>query len=50
MTAAGWLFMVCSLGFVLSLLVFCFHRVLARPEAADRERRPPDVDADAPDG
>ncbi|MBP7745459.1 MAG: hypothetical protein KA383_04950 [Phycisphaerae bacterium] len=49
MTAAGWLFMVCSLGFVLLLVVFCFHRVLSTPAAADREDTPPDVGADAPD-
>lgn len=28
MTAAGWVFMVCSLGLVIGLAGFCFWRVL----------------------
>jgi len=28
MTAAGWCIMTMSMGFVLSLVTFCFYRVL----------------------
>lgn len=31
MTTAGWVFMLCSLSFVLALNIVCFIRVLRRP-------------------
>ena len=37
LTSAGWVFMLCSLGFVVGLTVFCFARVL-RKGNGDRER------------
>ena len=44
MTPAGWIFMTCSLGFVLGLTVFCFQRVLSRPAASEHMHAPPDID------
>jgi hypothetical protein len=44
MTAAGWIFMACSLGFVLSLTVFCFYRVLAKPKTTQHMHAPLDID------
>lgn len=38
MTVAGWIIMLCSIGFVVGLLAFCFYRVLSQPEATDQER------------
>ncbi len=32
MTAAGWLFMLGSIGVVLTLLVFCYSKVLRSPD------------------
>jgi hypothetical protein len=42
MTAAGWILMLSSVGFVLTLTVYCFYRVLTAPErdasnGSDRE-------------
>ncbi len=39
MTAAGWIFMGVSIGFVVALTAFCFVRVLRRPVGS---RRPAD--------
>ncbi len=44
MTPAGWVFMIASLGFVLGLITFCFHRVLTKPSAANHMQAPLDVD------
>ena len=44
MTPSGWLFMVCSIGFVLLLTGWCFYRVLAKPSAANHMHAPLDVD------
>lgn len=44
MTAGGWIFMLSSLGFVLWLLAFCFHRVLAKPSAANHMQAPLEMD------
>lgn len=44
MTAAGWVFMSCSLGFVLALVVFCFFRVLSKPAATEHMHAPLDID------
>jgi hypothetical protein len=41
MTLAGWIFMLCSLAFVLGLVLFCFFRVLSTPEADDRGSEQP---------
>jgi len=32
MTKFGWLFLVCSWGFILGLVVFCFSKVFAKKE------------------
>jgi len=44
-TATGWIFMVCSVGFVVGLTVFCFHRVLTRPAATEHRQVPLETDA-----
>lgn len=44
MTNAGWIFMLGSLAFVIGLVVFCFHRVLAKPSAANHMHSPVDID------
>ena len=37
MTLLGRIFMLTSLGFVLSLVTFCYYRVLTKPSNAERE-------------
>jgi hypothetical protein len=44
MTTAGWIFMLCSLGFVVTLNVFCFRRVLSRPTSSEHLQAPVDID------
>jgi hypothetical protein len=44
MTIAGWIFMLCSMGFVIGLLAFCFYRVLAKPTATEHMHAPLDID------
>lgn len=44
MTTGGWIFMLCSIGLVLSLIIFCYYRVLKQPPAADHRHAPPDID------
>ena len=44
MSLAGWVFMTCSLGFVLALTVFCFYRVLAKPATTEHMHAPLDID------
>ena len=44
MTWAGWIFMTCSLGFVLALVIFCFCRVLAKPMTTEHMHAPLDID------
>lgn len=44
MTLAGWVFMICSIGFVVSLIVFCFHRVLTTPSSAKNLHAPLEID------
>lgn len=34
MTTLGWIFMCLSLGFVVSLAVWCYSKVLSRPPEA----------------
>ena len=40
MTALGWTFLTLSLGFVVGLCVWCYHRVLTAPSEIER---PPDL-------
>ncbi len=35
MTTGGWIFMICSITAVTSMLAFCFYRVLSKPASAD---------------
>ena len=44
MTTAGWVFMLCSIAMVLSLITFCFYRVLRKPTAADHMHAPLEID------
>lgn len=44
MTIGGWIFMVCSIGFVVWLVSFCYYRVLSGPSAAERMQAPPGTD------
>ena len=45
MTTAGWIVMVLSLGFVLSLVGFCFYRVLTAPPRDVTNRSDPESGA-----
>lgn len=44
MTAAGWAFMLISCGGVLSLVTFCFYRILTAPKATGHMHAPLDID------
>lgn len=44
MTAAGWTVMLLSVGFVLSLTIFCFYRVLRTPQSNQHMHAPLDID------
>lgn len=44
MTAAGWVFMSVSVTTVTCLMLWCFYRVLAKPEAPDALHAPLDID------
>ncbi len=44
MTTGGWIFMIGSISAVVSLLVFCFSRVLRKPASTDRMHAPLDSD------
>jgi len=44
MTLAGWIFMLGSLGVVCTLTVFCYHRVLTRPEVTEHMHSELDID------
>ena len=44
MTLAGWVLMTVSIGSVLTLLVFCYYRVLFTPSAQDRMHAPLEID------
>lgn len=37
MTAAGWIFLICSLTFVWSLVGWCYHRILSAPDEVPEE-------------
>ena len=45
MTAAGWIFMISSVGFVVALFAYCSYRVLtAPPEDREHMHGPLDID------
>lgn len=44
MTTGGWIFMIGSISAVISLLVFCFYRVLRKPSSTDDMHAPLDID------
>ncbi len=44
MTTGGWIFMIGSISAVVSLLAFCFYRVLRKPSSADQMHAPLDID------
>ncbi len=44
MTTAGWIIMTCSIGTVVSLLSFCFYRVLSKPQSTEHMHAPLDID------
>lgn len=44
MTTGGWIFMIGSITAVVSLLSFCFYRVLSKPESKEHMPAPPDID------
>jgi len=43
-TTAGWVLMLCSVGFVLTLTVYCFYRVLRTPTPREHMHAPLDID------
>ena len=44
MTTGGWIFMCGSIIAVVSLLSFCFYRVLRKPSATEHMHAPLDID------
>lgn len=53
MTTAGWIIMICSVGAVTTLFVWCLYRVLAHKPPVEIDRlhnidniRPPDIGND----
>lgn len=44
MTTAGWIFMTCSIGGVVTLVTFCFYRVLTMPRSTNHMHAPLDID------
>lgn len=44
MTTEGWIFMLGSITGVISLVGFCFYRVLTRPDATEHIHAPLDID------
>jgi hypothetical protein len=42
MSTVGWVFLVVSVGFVVSLVAWCFYRVLSAPPQ-DHVVKPPDT-------
>lgn len=44
MTTAGWIFMLCSCGFVTGLVVYCYYRVLTTPRTTTHMHAPLDID------
>jgi hypothetical protein len=44
MTVAGWILMLCSVGFVVALTFYCFYRVLRVPAAKEHLHAPLDIE------
>ena len=44
MSTGGWIFMLLSRGSVVSLMVWCFYRVLSKPVATEHMHAPLDID------
>ncbi len=44
MTTGGWIFMIGSITAVVSLLSFCFYRVLSEPQSTEHMHAPLDID------
>ncbi|MBI4600919.1 MAG: hypothetical protein HY721_03065 [Planctomycetes bacterium] len=44
MQTEGWIFMLASIGFVCSLIAYCFYRVLTKPAAAEHLHAPQTID------
>ena len=44
MNAGGWTMMILSVGFVLSLTIFCFYRVLRTPKTTEHIHAPLEID------
>ena len=44
MTLAGWIVMILSVGFVISLVTFCFYRVLRKPKTTEHMHAPLEID------
>ncbi len=48
MTTMGWLFMTVSIGSVITLMVYCFRRVLSAPKTKGHLHAPLDIETDEP--
>ena len=44
MSVGGWIFMSCSILFVLSLCTYCFRAILTKPSASDHLHAPQTID------
>jgi hypothetical protein len=44
LSAGGWTVMILSLGFVLSLTIFCFYRVVTSPGTSEHIQDPLEID------
>lgn len=44
MTTAGWILMLVSCGFVVSLAIFCYYRVLTTPRSVEHIHAPLEID------
>ncbi len=44
MTTAGWILMIVSVGSILTLVSYCFYRVLRIPVTKDHLHGPLDID------
>lgn len=44
MNAAGWLLMICSVTFVVVLMIYCFSKVFKAPATAGHMQDPLEVD------
>lgn len=44
MTTAGWILMLTSCGLVLTLVTFCYYKVLTTPRTSEHLHAPLDID------